>query len=38
MNEREQIIECLCCKNCLPPYERIGGNMCRLEECKYEPA
>lgn len=34
----ESIIECLCCKNCLPPGERKDGKMCKLTKCKYDPA
>lgn len=38
VEKSDNTTQCLCCKNCLPPYERIGGKMCRLQECKYEPA
>lgn len=25
------VVNCLICINCLPPYERIYGNMCEFE-------
>lgn len=34
--EREMTVQCLCCKHCLPPLQRVDGNMCELEECNYE--
>lgn len=32
------IRNCLVCKNCLPPFFRENGNMCKLEECNFEEA
>ena len=31
-------VNCLVCKNCLPPFRRENGNMCKLKECKFEQA
>lgn len=36
--EAAPIINCLCCKHCLSPFERENGRMCRLDECKFEEA
>lgn len=36
-DEAAPLVNCLCCKNCLPPYQRVNG-MCKLDKCKYEPA
>lgn len=33
-----ETINCLCCKNCLPPLLRENGKMCKLDECKFDPA
>ena len=35
--ETAGIVNCLCCKNCLPPALRENG-MCKLNECKFEEA
>ena len=29
------LVNCFCCKNCLPPSERKRGKMCGLKECKF---
>ena len=36
--ESQALRNCLCCRNCLPPIERIDGKMCLLPKCKFEPA
>ena len=35
--ETAGIVNCLCCKHCLPPAQRKKG-MCELNECKFEEA
>ena len=32
------LINCLICKNCLPPGMRINGRMCKLDKCVPERA
>lgn len=36
--EAAPTLNCLVCKNCLPPFRRENGKMCKLKECKFEPA
>lgn len=36
--ETKGIRQYFCCKNCLPPSERTDKTICRLPECKYDPA
>ena len=36
--EVEEINRCFVCKNCLPPILRENGSICRLSECKFDPA
>ena len=33
--EAAPLVNCLCCKNCLPPVERENEKMCKLKECKF---
>ena len=36
--EATPTVNCLVCKNCLPPFFRENGKMCKLKECKFEQA
>lgn len=36
--EAAPTVNCLVCKNCLPPFFRENGKMCKLKECKFEQA
>ena len=36
--EAKPVINCLCCKNCLPPIKRTNGKMCNLQACIFDPA
>ena len=36
--ESKQVVDCLVCKNCLPPFQRKGGRMCSMEKCQFNPA
>lgn len=36
--ESAPIVNCMVCKNCLPPFFRENGKMCKLKECKFEQA
>lgn len=29
--ERNEIVNCLCCKHCLPPNKRVNGELCSLK-------
>ena len=34
-DEAKDIVDCLSCKNCLPPFQRVGGNMCKLKKMQF---
>ena len=36
--EAAATVNCLVCKNFLPPFFRENGKMCKLKECKFEQA
>ena len=36
--EAKPVINCLTCKNCLPPFQRKNGRMCKVEKCDFNPA
>lgn len=36
--EAKPVINCLTCKNCIPPFLRENGRMCTLEKCDPNPA
>ena len=36
--EAKPLVDCMCCKNCLPPFYRENGKLCRLVKCDFDPA
>lgn len=36
--EAKPLVNCFICKNCLPPFFRENGKICKLERCNFEPA
>lgn len=36
--EAKPLVNCMCCKNCLLPFYRENGRLCKLEKCDFNPA